>query len=304
MASKPADEKDEFGVILEQLRKTQAAMRVCIRAIQDSRNQAWEWRDRRDELRSQAPVVHDEISEHRTARDELNAEVQRQKQLRDNESEHARTLQEKLHKLRGERAPQQEFISLEELQRRFRELEWKQQTTSLSIDEERVLLEEMEYLSKAMESARNSEPRPPNGNEEMDALWQEIQNARNKTQEHHEKMIALVEEAQQKHQNVIGLSKSLGPTRTEVEEAHQMYVQCLQEADEMRNRLEELRSQEVELKTKLDAIRRDRKTARQALEKAAMEKIAEQARVKQQTGKKLNMEELRALMESNGLDKT
>lgn len=296
------NDKDEFGTVLEQLRKVQAAMRVCIRAIQEARRRAWEWRDRRDELRSETPVIHDQISEQRLARDELNAEVQQQKKHRDSEIERARVLQERLDELRGQRANHREVVSIEELQQRFRELEWKQQTTTLSIEQERSLLEELDELTKAMERASRTPQKPTNLTQEMNGLWQEIQEARDKAQEHHEKMIALVEEAQQKHQYVMQLSNSLGPSRSEVDEAHQMYVQCLQEADEMRERLEELGAQEVELKKQLDTIRNTRKEARQTREKAAMKKLAEQARAKQQSGQKLTLEEFRALMETNDSD--
>jgi uncharacterized coiled-coil DUF342 family protein len=302
MANLSGSEKDEFGIVLEQLRKIQAAMRVCVRAIQDARGRAWEWRDRRDELRGNQPMVHDEISEQRSARDELNVEVQRLKALRDEELENARTLQEKLQALQGTPGAKQPRISREELQRRFRELEWKQQTTSLSIDEERAVIEEMESLSQALETASQTNPKITLQTDEGSSLWQEAQAARDRAQEHHEAMIALVEEAQQKHQNIVQLSQNFGPSRTEMDEAHQMYVQCLQEADEMRERLDVLRTQETELQKNLDAIRNQRKETRKAREKLAMDKLAEQAREKQKTGQKLSMEELRALMESDEID--
>ena len=120
MANKSTNEQDKFGVILEQLRKTQAAMRVLMRGIQDSRNKAWEWRDRRDEFRAETPVVHDEISSQKVTRDELNAEVQRQKKLRDEANEHARLLQEKLQELREKSSNQRDYVPLEDLQHRFR----------------------------------------------------------------------------------------------------------------------------------------------------------------------------------------
>ena len=302
MAKKTGNDQDEFGVVLEQLRKIQAAMRVCVRAIQDAKGRAWEWRDRRDELRGNQPLVHDEISEQRTARDELNAEVQRLKTLRDEELEQARALQEKLEEMRDKGGPHKTVVSREELHRRFRELEWKQQTTTLSIDEERMLIEEMESLSRAMQTAPQINPTSPTQTDETESLWQEVQAARDQAQEHHEAMVTLVEEAQQKHQNIVELSHTFGPSRTEIDEAHQMYVQCLQEADEMRERLDVLRSQETELQQKLDSIRNQRKETRRAREKAAMEKLAEQAREKQKMGQKLSMQELRALMESDGLD--
>ncbi len=301
MAKNSFPEKDEFGVILEQLRKVQAATRVLIRRIQETRNTAWEWRDRRDALRGETPVIHEEMSTRRERRDELNAEVQRQKILRDEANEQARLLQEQLQELRTQHGQHRDYVPLEELQRQFRELEWKQQTTSLSVDEERALLDEMDRLSNAMETAPKRDSMPMNQSEEMEQLWQQIQETREKAQEHHEKMIALVEEAQQTHQSIMHLSQGIGPTRSEIDEAHQMYVQCLQEADEMRDRVEVLRNEERDLKAQLDSIRKDRKAAREVREKAALERLAEQAKTKQQAGQKLSLEELRALMEVDGI---
>ncbi|MFX1510874.1 MAG: coiled-coil protein [Promethearchaeota archaeon] len=301
MAKNSFPEKDEFGVILEQLRKVQAATRVLIRRIQETRNTAWEWRDRRDALRGETPVIHEEMSTRRERRDELNAEVQRQKILRDEANEQARLLQEQLQELRTQHGQHRDYVPLEELQRQFRELEWKQQTTSLSVDEERALLDEMDRLSNAMETAPKRDSMPMNQSEEMEQLWQQIQETREKAQEHHEKMIALVEEAQQTHQSIMHLSQGIGPARSEIDEAHQMYVQCLQEADEMRDRVEVLRNEERDLKAQLDSIRKDRKAAREVREKAALERLAEQAKTKQQAGQKLSLEELRALMEVDGI---
>ncbi|MFX1317496.1 MAG: coiled-coil protein, partial [Promethearchaeota archaeon] len=237
MVEDSATELDEFGVILEQLRKTQAAMRVLMRGIWDTKNQAWEWRDRRDALRAETPVVQDELTNRRATRDELNEEVQRQKRLRDEANEQARILHEQLQELKEQRDTQRNIVPLEELQRRFRELEWKQQTTSLSVDEERALLDEMDRLVKSMETAPIKQTDPHNQSEEMEQLWQEIQETRDRAQQHHERMIALVDEAQQTHHSMLQLSQGLGPARSEIDEAHQMYVRCLQEADEMRNRL-------------------------------------------------------------------
>ncbi len=301
MAKNSALEKDEFGIILEQLRKVQAAMRVLMRGIQETRNTAWEWRDKRDALRGETPAVHEKMSTQRERRDELNAEVQRQKMLRDETNEQARLLQEELQELQAQRSQQRDYVPLEELQRQFRELEWKQQTTTLSVDEERGVLDEMVRLSKAMETAPKQDSMPMNQSEEIEQLWQRIQDTRDKAQEHHEKMIALVEEAQQTHEGIMHLSQGLGPARSEIDEAHQMYVRCLQEADEMRDRLDVLRNKERDLRAQLDTIRKDRKAEREAREKAALERLADQAKAKQQAGQKLSMEELRALMEVDGL---
>ncbi len=236
------------------------------------------------------------MEEPRAEREELNAEVARLKGLRNEEGERARELQERLQELRGEFAELDDYVSLEELQKQFRELEWRQQTTSTSIDEEREILAEMSQLTLAMEVAAKVEKRLGGARpEDLDQLWQEIQEARNRAQEYHEQMVALVEKAQQKHQKIIGFSESLGPARAEAQEAHQQFVLCLQEADEMRARIEELEERERELRRQLDGIRASQRAERETRERQAMEDLTERARRKQKTGQKLSMDELRAL---------
>ncbi len=302
MSQESADQPDEYGKILEQLKKVQAAIRVCIRAIQDSKNRAWEWRDRRDDLHSVTPQVHEQISEQRSSRDELNVEVQHLKQLRDQENERARVLQLQLKAQREKNRRLGKTESLEELQKRYRDLEWQQQTSSLSMEEEKRLLTELEELAATIERVKELEREIGEQNEGTEALWEEIQAARDQAQEYHEKMTALVEEAQQKHQSITQLSESLGPAKGDIDEAHQMFVQCLQEADEMKERLEELKSQEKELRDRLDALGNRRREARATRERDALEKLAAQAREKQQAGQKLTMQELRALMETGSLE--
>jgi uncharacterized coiled-coil DUF342 family protein len=241
------------------------------------------------------------MEEPRAQREELNAEVARLKRLRNEEVERARTLQEKLQKIRGELAGLDDYVSLEELQKRFRELEWRQQTTSTSIDEEREILAEMSRLTLAMEAAAEIEERLDGARpEDLDQLWRDIQESRNRAQEYHEQMVALVEKAQQKHQKVIGFSESLGPARTEAQEAHQQFVLCLQEVDEMRGRIEELKERENELRKQLDDIRSRRRVEREKRERRAMEDLTERARRKQKAGEKLSMDELRALFGKGG----
>lgn len=302
MTSKQGQGKDQFGVVIEKLRKVQAAMRACMRGIQEARDRAWEWRDQRDELRAETPGVWNQIEDLRTERDKLNAEVARLKGLRNDEMDRARELQEKLQKLREEFGGLEEIAPFEELQQRLRALEWQQQTTSTTLEEDRALLVEMEKLAATMEHVSQVRKRVKVGPEEVDSLWEEIQEARNRAQGFHEELLELVETAQEKHKNILELSDTTGSSRAEEKEAHEQFVLCLQEADELRDRLEELRRQEAELKGELAEIKSHRQAERKAQERQAMEKLAEQARKKQQAGEKLTMQELQALLELGGLE--
>ncbi len=302
MAGKSTQEKDQFGIVLEKLQKVQAAMRACMRGVQGARTRAWEWRAQRDELRADAPGTWEQIEELRAERDKLNTEVARLKELRKKEVERARELQEKLQLIRKELGDVEDLASFEELQQQFRELEWKQQTTSTSIDEERALLGEMEQLAATIKHVSQVRDRVKVSPEEVDAMWQEIREAQNRAQGYHEELLSLVDAAQEKHQRILQLTNMMGPSHAEEKEAHEQFVLCLQEADELRNRLEELRGQEAELKGELTRIREQRQTERKEQERKAMEKLAEQAREKQQAGEKLTMQELQALLETDGLE--
>ena len=296
MASGSSGRHDEFGVVIEKLRKVQAAIRACHRAIRETKSRAWEWRDRRDELRGEGPSIREQMEVPRAERERLNAEVARLKRLRNEEVERARKIQERLQGLREEFSELDDYVSLEELQKQFRELEWRQQTTSTTIDEEREILAEMSRLTLAMEAASKVEERLGGARpEDLDQLWQQIQDARTRAQEYHEKMVSLVEEAQQKHQKIIGFSESLGPAQAEAQDAHQQFVLCLQEVDEMRARVEKLQEQEKGLRKQLDEIRAQRKANREERERQVMAEIAARARRKQKAGEKLTMDELRAL---------
>jgi uncharacterized coiled-coil DUF342 family protein len=246
--------------------------------------------------------VRDQLAEQRDKRDELNAEVARLKRLRNEEMESARALREEWEGLRKVLGGSRDTASLEDLQQRLQALEWQQQTTSTTIDEERAILAEMERLAQAMKNAAKLGQHSKGTGEEADKLWQQMQAARSRAQEYHERMTALVEEAQQKHQAILDLSQARGPNQTEEQEAHRQFVQCLQEADEMRDRLDQLGEQEVALKKQLDELKSRRVADRAEREQKALEKLAEQARAKRQTGQKLTMQELRALLETTGLD--
>lgn len=302
MTGQTVGEKDQYAELLDQLQKVQAAMRACARAVKEARSTAWEWRARRDELRPAQSGLEDQLAEQRGKRDELNAEVARLKRLRNEEMERARGLREEWETQRKTRGGSREAASLEDLQQRFQALEWQQQTTPTSIDEERALLAEMERLTQAMERAAKAGPHATGRGEDVEKLWQEMQAARSRAQEYHEQMTALVEEAQQKHQAVLDLSQARGPNQVEEQEAHRQYVQCLREADEMRDRLAQLGEQEAGLRKQLDELKSRRVADRVEREQKALEKLAEQARAKRQAGQKLTMQELRALLETTGLD--
>jgi len=302
MTGQSAGEKDQYAELLEQLQKVQAAMRACARAVKEARSRAWEWRAKRDELQPPESGLRDRLAEQRSKRDELNAEVARLKRLRNEETERARALREEWEAARKTLDGSRQAPSLEELQQRFQALEWQQQTTPTSIDEERALLAEMERLSEAMEHAAKAGPQSASGGADAEKLWQELQTARSRAQEYHEQMTALVDEAQQKHQAILDMSQARGSNQTEAQEAHRQYVECLKEADEMRERLVQLGEREGALKKQLDELKSRRVADRAEREQKALEKLAEQARAKQQAGQKLTMQELRALLETKGLD--
>jgi len=246
--------------------------------------------------------VRSQMAELRARRDQLNAEVARLKKLRNAEVERARALQDRIRAVNREMGRLGEFASLEELERRFRELEWRHQTTPTTLEEERTLLDELSRIAQAMRMAARKDQLVGGSHADVEGLWRELEEARRRAQEFHEQMVAVVEQAQREHQKLVQLAETIRPNLEEEKEAHQQFLQCLAEADELQARIDELRREEAELIAKLEGLRAKRREQAEERERRALEALAARAREKKRAGKPLTLEEMRALLETGGLE--
>jgi len=230
VSKKKSGASDEVEGIIGNLRRVRAAIRVCLRGVREAKSRAWEWRDRREQIKAETASVRIQMEEVRTRRNQLNAEVARLKRLRNEEVERARSLQDKIREVNRELGRMGELMSVEELEQRFRELEWRHQTTPTTLEEERHLLDEMARVARAMRRAARKEQLLGSSHGNIDGLWEQLEEARRRAQEFHEQIVAVAEQAQREHQKLVELAETIRPNLEEEKEAHQQFLQCLAEA--------------------------------------------------------------------------
>jgi uncharacterized coiled-coil DUF342 family protein len=255
--------------------------------------EASKFAEKRDDLNAQARNLRNEVLELRSQRDELNNRVKELKQHRD---EMRAGLHEKLdemkkfgeeHKVLAKRKPSQGY---EALQKEVESTDWTIQTTSLTLQEDRALVEKvkqletqlsiyrkLEQLTKRIAQLR-SETRTIKT--EIDHLHGQLTENARKSQEIHKRMIEKIEE-----------SKTL---KAEADKTHKQFLQAKERTRPVR---EEVKALSNRIKQLNGEIREESQKERKESEDTLRETLEIRAREKLKRGEKLTWEEFQLLAE-------
>jgi uncharacterized coiled-coil DUF342 family protein len=173
-------------------------------------------------------------------------------------------------------------------------IDWRIQTTSLSLQEDKELVEKVRQLESQLNIYRKLEQL----NQKIMELRVEIKNLKNENEFNHQKLTEYAKESQAIHVKMnekVGESKKL---KAEADSMHRQYLEAREkskplqdEINSLSNHIRELRAeiQDQEEKEK----KQDQDMLRETLEKHAREKL--------KRGEKLSWEEFQLLAEK-GLD--
>jgi uncharacterized coiled-coil DUF342 family protein len=247
--------------------------------------------EKRDKLNEEFRKIRQEVQEARPQRDYLNEKVQTLKLLRDESRtktrsiiEDIKTRQEKIAELR-KKAPRQSYARLKKEQD---DIEWKIQTTSLDLQEEKRLIEIVKQLEIQMEAYKKVEKQL----KKIADLRRELKVNDNKADAFHQELSASAQKSQEIHQKIVAKIDESKKIKSEADCIHQTYLKARLEVEplsaELRGLLEKKRKLQQALK---DEDEKKRRTSEQALK----EKLGRQAREKLQRGEKLSWEEFQLL---------
>jgi uncharacterized coiled-coil DUF342 family protein len=282
---------NELVMIAQQL----AALKEQINNAHDETNAHIE---KRDKLNEQFKKLRQEIHELKNERNNLNAEVKTLKQQRDDARatikmiiEEIKTHKQEITELKT-KTPQ---TSQRELQKELNDIEWKIQTTSLAIEEEKRLIENVKRLEIQLNVYRKIDKHVKKIAElrkELEALektadtaHRELTETAKKSQETHTKMIAKITE-----------SKNI---KNEADNLHAAYVQAKEQGKPLHEEFKRLTEQRKKLQ---DALRKENEKQKKNAEKILKEKLESQARAKLQRGEKLSFDEFKMLADSESED--
>jgi uncharacterized coiled-coil DUF342 family protein len=255
------------------------------------RAEARDHADKRDRLNDQNGVLRGEITELRSGRDKLNEEVKNLKLLRSELKETIREKIEEIQKLRQqskELAEKRPARSHQSLQKEVDGIDWKIQTTPLSLQEEKELIEQVKHL----ETQLNVHKRLEKMNQKASELQAEIKATRTKEEQFHDKLTETARRSQEIHQEMLRKIEESKKLKAEADNQHQLFLQASERAKPVETEIAQLSDRLRQFKLEKRA---EEELEKKTSEEALREKLAREAKEKLKRGEKLSWEEFRLL---------
>jgi uncharacterized coiled-coil DUF342 family protein len=249
--------------------------------------------EKRNRLNEELRNLRAEIQELRGERDQANEKVKELKQQRNTATLRIREKIEEIKKLSAERhdfskrIPSRSHRALEEEVER---IDWKIQTSSLTLQEEKDLVGKVKVLETQVDVYRKVEQLE----RKIDALRNEVKNLKAERERCHEALTAHSQESQEIHAKMLAKIEESRKTKMEADGAHKRFLEAREKAKPLREEIAtiscKIRQLETEVREEHEKERKKSESLlRQTLEKRAMEKL--------RRGEKLSWEEFRLVAE-------
>jgi uncharacterized coiled-coil DUF342 family protein len=261
--------------------------------------------EKRDKLNEQFKKLRQETRELKTERDTINDKVHTLKAQRDETRTTIHTIIEEIKKVREKIAELKKKTpkrSQSDLQKEFDDIEWKIQTTSLDLKEEKLLIENVKQLELQLSAYKKIDQQ----DKRISEMEQGLKALDEACEKLHTELSALAQKSQETHQKMITKINEAKKTKEEADALHNAYLLTRERTrliDEQRRRLagemRRLRESERQIR---ESQRQTQETQREQenasktnTEKALKERLGAQAREKLQRGEKLSWDEFQLL---------
>jgi uncharacterized coiled-coil DUF342 family protein len=255
-----------------------------------------EWIQKRDALNAQVREFIEKASQHKVERDRLNEEVKKAKAEREKWNRKVAELLEELNRIKRRKMPRG-AVPLDRLKRDLRALEFKQQTSVLSVDKERDLIEQIARLQAEIKK-REVELQE---DEEVKKLLEEISKAKEMAEAFHQQVSKLAEEAQVHHDAMVGLYEQGDDLRGQADKAQEEFIKTKMLADEEHQKHIEFIRQVHDYDKIIHGIRVKERRAKVRKKEVSAKREAELIYEKFKKGEKLSTEDLMILQKSGYL---
>jgi uncharacterized coiled-coil DUF342 family protein len=221
----------------------------------DQRNQfndlARKAADERNQLNEQRRARSSVIEEHKTKRDAANEEMRKHKELRNAYQDQAKAL---IAEKKGKAGAVNNSLPLQvrKLRNDLQAMIEQQQTTTLTIAKERVLVEKIAETWKELKVKEAELAKQKTVAVDLSETDGSIDALFAKADEEHEIVTKFMKEAQTHHEAFIAAVKETRVLVAEANKKHDEFVACKTKADDMHNKA-------MELREKVMAVRNERK---------------------------------------------
>ncbi len=265
---------------------------------EENNSQARHHRSMRDNVSddkfAQVERLQEAANKEKELRDECNTQIQFNKEHREELRDELRGAWDKVKDLRQKYYKLKDEVGVlpEDITQEIRDLEWKQQTTSLEPDDDAEITKRISELYEKAYAVHII-------GYSTDELENAINSAKKLTDEHekaHQNVLHYHEEGQKHHQKMLDHYKQLDGMRTTGSGLHEKYLEARHAADIAHQKIVEL-YERIKLNQHLIDIIDDEQThrRRERSQKLKEERIKE-TKKKQSSSKRMTLEELKLLM--------
>ena len=254
--------------------------------------------EKRNKLNEQFKKLRLEIQELKNERNNLNEKVKTLKQQRD---ETRTKIKSNIDDLKAHNQRIKELKkktpkkSRRELQKEFEDIEWKIQTTTLDVQEEKRLVETVKYLETHLNIYKKIDQRMKKTAE----LRKELGTLEANADAAHQELMEIAERSQGIHAKMIAKIAESKKIKSEADSLHSAYVQTKEHVMPLHQEFTKLTEQRKKLQ---GALREEDKKRKKNAEEALKEKLGSQARDKLQRGEKLSWDEFKLLADNKSED--
>jgi len=304
--SKKQEITEQIQKLREEVNKANIQIKNCI--------------DRRNELNEQVKKTREEIAALKTERDSINEKVKLLKEQRDALRVQSQPIIDEINGVKEKIAELKKTlprISQRELQKEHDAIEWKISTTSLDLQEEKRLIEDVKQVEIQLSGYKKIDAK----NNKIKELLAQRKIFQDQADALHKELTDLATKSQALHSKIIEKVNAMKVSRAQADIQHQTYIQTKNEVlpniyvkiAELTGQLKGIRASIAEDAKEEAQIReqardaneqafKERKQAQKEKEQAMKEKLGAQARDKLQKGEKLSWDEFQLMMGESAED--
>jgi phosphoserine phosphatase len=285
--SLPALEKTRA---IDELMQELLALKQQKSRLDDEANQ---WAEKRDKLNEQARNLRIEIECFRNERDKINNNVGQLKQQRNDFSTEIHENVEEIVKLSQETRAllaKKPSRSHQSLQNEVEDIEWKIQTTSLELKEEKELVEQVKQLETQLNVYRKLEQLT----RRIVGLKGDVKKFKNESDLCHRKLVEDAQKSRDVHEKMLTKIEESKKIKADADNLHKEFLDVREKATPIRNKIAALLGQIRQLRGE---IQEDELKEKKQIEDALRETLQKQALEKLKQGKKLSWEEFQLIAE-------
>ena len=259
--------------------------------INSSKDEISKYVEKRNKLNDQVRSLREEIDVLKQERDSLNKTVRALKQQRDdvrtNISPYLQEIRERIHKVK-ELKEQRGGVNRRVLQKELDAIEWKIMTSSLDLQEEKRLIEEVKNIGTQLSVYKKMEKQ----SKKIDDIKSQLKQHQDVADKYHQELVSDAQKSQDIHSKLMVKVNEMKKVREEANALHAKFIEAKEKVQPFYDEISSLMDQKRKLQAE---IREEDQTKKKLKEQQIKETIGSQAKEKLDKGEKLNWLEFQLL---------